>query len=155
MQKHPILLACVSEAAGGVSNNQHRYMGTLSSAQGRPERAEAARAWLRRLLAALVAVAEVALVPLANPFNSASICAPCAACQALECMTAARCAVAWRPDCLLAAFLPARCRQACIGAGASIALVRTEDPLPHEPRLSAVSRGLLAALHLSIGGLIE
>ena len=44
--------------------------------QGHPERAAAARAWLRRLLIVLVAVAEVALVPLASAVNSASICAP-------------------------------------------------------------------------------
>jgi len=43
-------------------------------AQGRPDRATAARAWLARLLAALVAVAEVALVPLVSPTN-APICA--------------------------------------------------------------------------------
>ena len=38
--------------------------------QGHPERAAAARAWLRRLLVVLMAVAEVALVPLASAVNS-------------------------------------------------------------------------------------
>lgn len=46
-----------------------------ATVQGRPERAAAARAWLRRLLVVLMAVAEVALVPLASAVNSASICA--------------------------------------------------------------------------------